>query len=71
MRGQGRHEDAEMRGHRETRRRGEAEMGNVEVHGLSAVKWLRPKVEPENSQLTGKIEFEREGFEGGNSANHL
>jgi hypothetical protein len=45
--------------------------GDAEIHGLSAVKWLRPKVEPENSQLTGKIEFEREGFEGENSANHL
>lgn len=46
MRRQG---DTETGGHgdRETGRRGDAKAGDVEVYGLSAVKWLKPKVEPE------------------------
>ena len=50
-----------MRGHGETETRGhgEEERGDAEIHGLSAVKWLKPKVEPEKPKLSCETEFKQ------------
>jgi len=50
-----------MRGHGETETRGhgEEESGDAEINGLSAVKWLRPKVEPEKPKLSCEAEFKQ------------